>query len=30
MDSKTIMKVIVSLSKPLACQVKVRLLKRYF
>jgi len=30
MDTKTTMKVIVSLSKPLACQFKVRFLKRYF
>jgi len=29
MDSKTTMKEIVSLSKPLACQVKLRVLKRY-
>jgi len=29
MDSKTTMKEIVSLSKSLVCQVKIRVLKRY-
>jgi len=29
MDSKTTMKEIMSLSKPLACQVKVRVIRRY-